>query len=207
MAVTHRRAAVLAVLATGAVAFDAYRALVPNGQSVPGSAAVGHRITTGGGPLSAFGRDFNRLGKVWSRELCELDSDGDGLTNGDELGDPCCCWNAEMEWNVLLAVHDLGHRHAIDLWNLAVQLPHAEPGKPWDAEAEAPKAAAAPKKNFFRRGTVCSNGDAGLSMIAALRRSIGPGATLRRRCLVMLRRCCSWAGVAASRQISPRAWR
>ena len=156
MAVTHRRAAVLAVLATGAVAFDAYRALVPNGQSVPGSAAVGHHITTGGGPLNAFGRDFNRLGKRWSKELCELDSDGDGLTNGDELGDPCCCWDAVKEWNVLLAVHDLGHRHAIDLWNLAANLPHAETGKPWDAETEEPKPAAVKPKSFFRRGSVCS---------------------------------------------------
>jgi hypothetical protein len=25
-------------------------------------------------------------------ELCEADSDGDGKTNGEELGDPCCVW-------------------------------------------------------------------------------------------------------------------
>ena len=24
--------------------------------------------------------------------LCQEDSDGDGLTNGAELGDPCCVW-------------------------------------------------------------------------------------------------------------------
>lgn len=28
---------------------------------------------------------------VWS-ELCGGDSDGDGQTNGQELGDPCCTW-------------------------------------------------------------------------------------------------------------------
>jgi hypothetical protein len=29
---------------------------------------------------------------VWTRALCLADSDGDGLTNGEELGDPCCVW-------------------------------------------------------------------------------------------------------------------
>jgi len=28
---------------------------------------------------------------VWS-EICAKDSDGDGQTNGQELGDPCCTW-------------------------------------------------------------------------------------------------------------------
>ena len=27
-----------------------------------------------------------------SAELCNEDSDGDGRTNGEELGDPCCVW-------------------------------------------------------------------------------------------------------------------
>lgn len=29
----------------------------------------------------------------WSEWLCLQDSDHDGKTNGDELGDPCCEWN------------------------------------------------------------------------------------------------------------------
>ena len=28
----------------------------------------------------------------WTQELCNLDSDGDGRTNGEELGDPECIW-------------------------------------------------------------------------------------------------------------------
>lgn len=28
----------------------------------------------------------------WTKTLCEKDSDGDGLSNGVELGDPCCIW-------------------------------------------------------------------------------------------------------------------
>jgi len=30
--------------------------------------------------------------KVWNKTLCMLDSDGDGRTNGEELGDPECVW-------------------------------------------------------------------------------------------------------------------
>jgi len=44
--------------------------------------------------LSPFGEDWRANGFVWTRELCELDSDGDGFTNGQELGDPCCEWSA-----------------------------------------------------------------------------------------------------------------
>ena len=28
----------------------------------------------------------------WTWELCRKDSDGDGKTNGEELGDPSCDW-------------------------------------------------------------------------------------------------------------------
>ena len=31
-------------------------------------------------------------GYEWTKDLCEKDSDGDGETNGHELGDPCCIW-------------------------------------------------------------------------------------------------------------------
>lgn len=43
--------------------------------------------------LSPFGEDWKKNGFVWTKELCELDSDQDGYTNGDELGDPCCVWS------------------------------------------------------------------------------------------------------------------
>lgn len=29
---------------------------------------------------------------MWTKEFCQTDSDGDGQTNGFELGDPCCLW-------------------------------------------------------------------------------------------------------------------
>lgn len=50
--------------------------------------------------LNVFGEDWKLNGFVWTKELCELDSDGDGFTNGEELGDPCCVWST-----------DIGHQH------------------------------------------------------------------------------------------------
>jgi hypothetical protein len=74
-------------------AFETYRLKIPNGLSVPGFKAVGHNnYKRGGGPLSPFGKDFIDNGEKWTKALCEKDSDGDGATNGEELGDPCCTW-------------------------------------------------------------------------------------------------------------------
>jgi hypothetical protein len=36
--------------------------------------------------------DFDNAGKSWTKDVCEMDSDKDGATNGEELGDPCCEW-------------------------------------------------------------------------------------------------------------------
>ena len=58
----------------------------------------GHIISTDplvGSPpvqLSSFGEDLRASGFKWTTDLCKLDSDGDGYTNGEELGDPCCVW-------------------------------------------------------------------------------------------------------------------
>ena len=35
---------------------------------------------------------FRPCRKKFTRDLCLADSDGDGQTNGVELGDPCCVW-------------------------------------------------------------------------------------------------------------------
>ena len=81
----------------GARAWDSYRNLIPNGHNVqdedgnvwPG---VGHGRTFGGGPTNPFGRDFAKANTKWLPDLCRMDSDGDGRTNGQELGDPECVW-------------------------------------------------------------------------------------------------------------------
>ncbi|KAK7092282.1 hypothetical protein V1264_008055 [Littorina saxatilis] len=79
--------------------FSNYRDRLPNGRAVPHPCkpnylwhGVGHENALGGGVRNAFGLDFLRLGATWSVELCQLDSDGDGMTNGEELGDPQCTW-------------------------------------------------------------------------------------------------------------------
>ncbi|ETI41747.1 hypothetical protein F443_13045 [Phytophthora nicotianae P1569] len=95
----------LALVATTALVVNArptYVALLPNGDNVPGVAALGHINPAGGGANNDFGLDFASAGKSWTKEFCEKDSDGDGQTNGQELGDPCCEWaessNAVVQW-------------------------------------------------------------------------------------------------------------
>ncbi|KAK3102605.1 hypothetical protein FSP39_012588, partial [Pinctada imbricata] len=71
---------------------------IPNGQYVPHPCknitwkGIGHVNPLGGGARNKFGLDFSAAGEKWTRELCMLDSDLDGKTNGEELGDPLCTW-------------------------------------------------------------------------------------------------------------------
>ncbi|XP_052721511.1 temptin-like [Crassostrea angulata] len=87
-------------LVTLAVAHPGYRDLMPNGYSVPNPCgadtwqAVGHydpyHHTIA---KNQFGKDFAAAAHIWTETLCKTDSDGDGKTNGEELGDPACIWN------------------------------------------------------------------------------------------------------------------
>ncbi|KAF1795066.1 Choloylglycine hydrolase/NAAA C-terminal [Phytophthora cactorum] len=77
------------------VSHEAYATKVPNGRNVDGVKAIGHTNVDGGGIRNAFGRAFYDAGHAWTKELCEADSDRDGQTNGEELGDPCCEWTVE----------------------------------------------------------------------------------------------------------------
>jgi len=96
----------LAVVLTATVAHPAYRDLFPNGFNVPFSSASGHvDRAVGGGAQSVFGKDFRLADYKWTKELCMLDSDGDGQSNGHELGDPCCHWKVGDE---ALRTFDLG---------------------------------------------------------------------------------------------------
>ncbi|XP_067676503.1 MOXD1 homolog 1-like [Haliotis asinina] len=87
------------LLHTASGYFD-YQAKIPNGNNVPSPCkagetwpGVGHKLMSGGGARNAFGQDFADSGREWTRALCEKDSDGDGWTNGQELGDPNCTWS------------------------------------------------------------------------------------------------------------------
>jgi hypothetical protein len=48
---------------------------------------LGHARCGHGGPRNQFGKDFKEAGLNWTKALCEKDSDGDGVTNGEE-----CVW-------------------------------------------------------------------------------------------------------------------
>lgn len=76
-----------------------FKQLIPNGEDAfqnPDSGItceyLGHENCEEGAPRNPFGLDFKEQGLQWTKELCEMDSDEDGLTNGEELGDPCCVW-------------------------------------------------------------------------------------------------------------------
>eukprot|EP00729_Bicosta_minor_P027321 gene27321-24335_t len=65
---------------------------------------IGHATCEGGSfPLNPFGIDFLAASHLWTVDLCNKDSDGDGLTNGEELGDPCCLWTTGDEPSVYMA--------------------------------------------------------------------------------------------------------
>ncbi|XP_046572551.1 MOXD1 homolog 1-like, partial [Haliotis rubra] len=68
----------------------------------------------GGGARNTFGQDFADNGKEWTRALCEKDSDGDGLTNGQELGDPNCTWS---QGTTNATGSPLSHPGVCDPWN------------------------------------------------------------------------------------------
>jgi len=75
-------------------------AQVPNGK-VYGCATC-HMSASGGDARNVFGKmvekqfltDATYTGTViWGTELAQLDADGDGFTNGEELGDPDGVWS------------------------------------------------------------------------------------------------------------------
>ena len=77
----------------GAHAFTEYAARMPNGNArVEGDPALGHPDALGVAGENAFGQDYAKYRGVWQGAYCQADSDGDGFTNGQELGDPCCEW-------------------------------------------------------------------------------------------------------------------
>lgn len=87
-----------------ASAREYYVPRVPNGDAGSRSDSgfkcehLGHDRCEHGSPRNPFGKDFEFIGKLqWTKELCEQDSDGDGLTNGEELGDPCCLWTVDEQ--------------------------------------------------------------------------------------------------------------
>ncbi|XP_052790274.1 uncharacterized protein LOC128224468 [Mya arenaria] len=74
---------------------NGYRVRHPCGPDRGYWEAVGHMGSNYMPEKNAFGADVRKILQDrtldWSK-VCNLDSDGDGLTNGEELGDPGCKW-------------------------------------------------------------------------------------------------------------------
>ena len=89
--------------------FSSYVSRVPNGAlvSYQGNpvAGLGHLNIGGGGPRNPFGIAFAAGNNEWSA-ICNLDSDGDGFSNGDELGADCS-WSSSNP--IVLRTTGLSH--------------------------------------------------------------------------------------------------
>lgn len=73
-------------------AYPTYNNNVPNGNLIPPSAIeLGH---PGGATkrYTGFANQYVSNGRKWTKMLCSSDADGDGQSNGLEMGDPCCTW-------------------------------------------------------------------------------------------------------------------
>lgn len=95
------------------VGYPMFQQNIPNGEIVPSPCnpnhvwqGVGHQAKGGGGPRNPFGLAFAANGYTWTTALCRADSDGDGRTDGQELGDPDCTW---VKGHVPKTSHGLSH--------------------------------------------------------------------------------------------------
>jgi len=76
-------------LLTAVQSYPAYVHYIPNGEYRFYDQAIGHSY--GAPDLDDFSIDYQNVNLNWPA-VCVLDSDGDGRTNGEELGDPNCTW-------------------------------------------------------------------------------------------------------------------
>lgn len=99
---------------------DEFRKQIPNGLAAnrPGSGItcefLGHENCGFGAPINAFGKAFQQAEFKWTTGLCQADSDGDGLTNGEELGDPCCKWSIGDTPQRLSMLSDPGDANSVN---------------------------------------------------------------------------------------------
>ena len=93
---------IASLLVSSATAMEVYVSEVPNGAlfGLDGM-DLGH-IDGETANRNEFGEGLRAMidkegpSGPWA-DLCELDSDSDGFTNGEELGDPCCTWVKDGE--------------------------------------------------------------------------------------------------------------
>ena len=73
---------------------------------------------------------FRDAGHQWTQALCMADSDGDGMTNGQELGDNDCSWTPS-NGRALGSVK--GHPGVYPFSPLPTTTPHIPMAAPWAA--------------------------------------------------------------------------
>ena len=81
----------------GASAHPQYVARNPNGAAYGAAgAALGHKNPSDPGARGSYGQAFAANGFTYTG-LCAGDADGDGMSNGHEMGDECCLWSAAAD--------------------------------------------------------------------------------------------------------------
>lgn len=97
---------------------------IPNGNKF--SCSTCHLDPNGGGPRNLFGQEVEKrvvaggTQEFWSPSLAAIDSDGDGKTNGQELGDPNGIWRpGQPNPGALSAVTNPGDPNSTAVENFA----------------------------------------------------------------------------------------
>jgi hypothetical protein len=153
--------AVAAAVAGSASGFSRYQGTVPN------TAVFNFLGHTGGNTrnVDPFGKDFANQGHKWTVALCQMDSDGDGVSNGAEVGDPDCQWTRGND-GVLKSTSKASLSDPGNKASRITVAPPATPAVPGTVPAPAPAPAPAPGQATDSANNAGSN-NAGSNAAAA----------------------------------------